>query len=181
MRCKAPITWEALVDYWAGDMPASETDRVDEHLFGCDACSAESARFARLAQALRSAIPAVISAEQMRDLHARGLVVEENVVPAGARREVVFKANVDIMVHRLGGLDLSQVERVHVTVRSESSGGVMHEEHFAPFDRERGEVLIACQRHFEAMPRDVMFDVHAHHASGASSLTQYFVPHVFPG
>jgi hypothetical protein len=66
-----------------------------------------------------------------------------------------------------------------VSVSVESSGDMVFEDHFAPFDRERGEVLIACQRHFSHLPSDIAFDVRAFDASGEVSRTTFLVPHVF--
>jgi hypothetical protein len=177
--CAAPLAWERLVDYWAGDLGAAETESVDEHLFGCAACSAESARVARIVQALRTALPAVITAAQVAELRARGLVVEENRFAPGKRQEVRFAPEIDMLVHHLAGLDLARAERVQVTVRVESTGDILLEEHFAPFDRERGEILIACQRHFASLPPDVAFDVRAHEPSGPAPLARFMVPHVF--
>ena len=179
--CSSPLTWQRLVDYWAGDLDGFETDAVDEHLFGCIACSTESARVARIVQAFRAALPAVISEEQMLELRARGLVVEENHFVPGRRQEVCFEPHVDILIHRLGGLDLSMADRVDVVVRVESTGVVMFDDHFAPFDREKGEVLIACQPHYAGMPPDVAFDVHVHTPSGVTSLSSFSIPHVFRG
>jgi hypothetical protein len=179
--CATPVASEQLVDYWAGDLPQAETERIDEHLFGCAACSGESERVARIAQALRDAVPAVVTEEQVRELRARGLVVEENQFAPGLRREVAFAPHVDILIHRLGGLDLARAERVHVSVWIESSGAVLFEDHFAPFDREHGAVLIACQRHFASFPPDVAFDVRTHDDSGAQSLATYLVPHRYSG
>jgi hypothetical protein len=177
--CLAPIAWERLVDYWAGDLDRAAIDDVEEHLFGCETCSLESARVARIAQALRTAIPPVVTLEQTAELRSRGLVVEENRFEPNERREVVFGRGVDILIHRLGGMDLSSAERVRVDVRIESTGQLVFEEHFAPFDRERGEVLIACQRHFAALPPDVAFEVSVFEPDGRTSAASFMVPHVF--
>lgn len=177
--CSHPIAWERLVDYWAGDLDDADTDVVDEHLFACEACSAESAGVARIVQAFRTAIPAVVSPAQTAELRARGLVVEENRFEPGERVEVIFEPDVDILIHHLSGIDLSRAERVHVGVRIESTGAVVFEEHFAPFDRDRGEVLIACQRHFAGLPPDVAFDVRVHEQNGRTLEATYSVPHVF--
>ena len=50
MTCASPLTWEELVAYWAADLTPAEQDRVDEHLLGCEACAAESARFFAVVQ-----------------------------------------------------------------------------------------------------------------------------------
>lgn len=179
--CAEPVAWSRLVDYWVGDLEAAESDRIEEHLFCCPACSAELARVARVAQVLRTAIPAVLGADQLQELRERGLTIEENPVASGSRREVEFRPGVDLLIHRLQGMDLAGARRVQVTVRSESTGEVFFEDHFAPFDPARGEVLIACQRHFASLPADVVFDVQAHveDGSGRVSRASFFVPHVF--
>ena len=174
-----PIAWDRLVDYWAGDLDVAENERIEEHLFACEPCSFELARVARIAQACRAAIPAVVSAEELRALRDRGLSIEENPVTAGTRREVQFRPDVDLLIHRLRGMDLARAQRVEVIVRSESTGDVFFEDHFAPFDRARGEVMIACQRHFAQMPPDVVFDVRAHDDAGQVTNATFVVPHRF--
>ena len=119
----------------------------------------------------------MISPAQLEALHARGLAIVETAFVAGQRTPVAFAPGVDLLVHRLGGLDLTRAERVEVVVRSESSG--VAQEPFAPFDRERGEVLIACQRHFDVFPRDVVFDVRVFRGAAPPETAAYLVPHVF--
>lgn len=178
--CPQPIAWERLVDYWAGDLDEDDVDRIDEHLFACDACTVESARVARIARAFRAEIPVVITSAQTAELRAQGLVVEERHFEPSTRTEVEFERGVDVLIHHLSGLDLSRADRVQVEVRVESTGAVLFAEHFAPFDRDRGEVLIACQRHFADLPRDVAFDVRIHEQSGRTIEATYLVPHLFP-
>ena len=179
--CAAPIPWSRLTDYWAGDLEAAENDDIEEHMFGCAACTAELARVAHVVQSLRGTIPAVVDEAALQALRDQGLAIDENPVTAGTRREVTFRAGVDLLIHRLTGMDLSRAQRVEVIVRSESTGALLMEDHFAPFDRARGEVLIACQRHFALMPPDIVFDVHAHDEAGAVSTATFVVPHVFAG
>jgi len=170
------VGWEQLVDYWAG-----EGDLVEEHLFECDACAAESTRVARIVAAMRSAIPPVVSAEELSALRGRGLAIAENDFAPGVRQEVEFPDGVDLLIHHLGGLDLGGAERVDVIVRVESTGDVLWTEHFAPFDSARGEVLIACQRHFAFMPPDIVFDVRTIDGSGARTAGTFVIPHHFSG
>jgi putative zinc finger protein len=179
--CASPLGWSRLVEYWAGDLDAGESGQIEEHLFGCEACSTEVSRVARTVEALRSAIPAVVTPEQILQLRARGLEVDDNFVTPGTRRQAEFRPGVDLLVHHLQGLALAHAERVEVTVRIESSGEVVFEDHFAPFDRARGEVLIACQRHFSHLPPDVAFDVRTHDSAGSVSQATFVVPHVFVG
>lgn len=47
-----------------------------------------------------------------------------------------------------------------------SSGEILIVEPFAPLDQEHGEVLLACQRHFERFPSVVLFEVRVIDADG---------------
>ncbi|HWZ92381.1 MAG TPA: zf-HC2 domain-containing protein [Polyangiaceae bacterium] len=178
MSCGAPIAWPELVAYWAGDLAPGEVDRLDEHLLSCAACSAESARVAAVAQAVRVFIPPVISREMLSTLRARGTRLVEHTFLPGQRQSVVFRRDLELLIHRLTGLDLSHAERVGLSVRVESTGQVLSEDPDIPFDAEEG-VLIACQRHFAALPPDVLFEVRAVSASGAEQSAIYLVPHVY--
>jgi putative zinc finger protein len=173
------IAWEELVEYWAGELDQGAIDRIDEHVFGCDACAQQSRAIARIVVALRDQIPPVVSADQVRALVDGGAVIEHNACVAGRVNEVRFPAHADLVIHHLGGLDLGTADGVSVIVRVASSGDVITEEHFVPFDRERGEVLIACQRHFSSFPPDIVFDVHVHGRD--TTVASFDVPHLFDG
>jgi len=177
--CSTPLSWEMLVDYWADDLDEQTANDVEERLFACAACTLQSERIARIAQAFRAQIPPVISEAELAALRARGLVVVENRFLPSVRQEVLFAHATDLLIHRLSGLSLTDAERVEVVVRIESTGTIACEDKFAPFDRERGEVLIACQKHFAGLPPDVVFEVKAHGPSAPTSVAHFYVPHLF--
>ena len=177
MICAHPLAWERLVAYWAGDLPQAELDTIDEHLMGCAACSAEAERVAALVAALHAFIPAVVSRAELESLRARGLRIEENTFLPGQRTIAHFRPGLDVLVHRLSGLELSRAERVALTVRVESTGQVFLSEPDVPFEPREG-VLIACQRHFEHAPPDVQFEVTVS-SGGVDVSTVYPIPHVF--
>jgi len=178
-RCQSPIAFETLVAYWAGDLASVESDRVEEHVMGCALCTAASARVAAIAEAVRAQIPPVVSREAVNKLRARGIRIVENPMRPGERKQAVFLANIDVLLHQLGGLDLSSATRVGVTVSVEETGAVIFQTDDAPFDREAGEVLIACQRHFRAFPPNIVIGVRSRDDSGNESLAVYTIPHVF--
>jgi hypothetical protein len=169
-----------LIDYWTRDVSPEQLDSVEIHLFACDACTAEAERYAKIAGALRGWLSPAISAAQLAELKAQGLVVEENTFAPGTRTTVTFGAQLDLMIHHLAGLDLASADRVELMVRSESAG-LVHHDPFAPFDAARGEILIACQKHFALFPHDIVFDVDVHRSSGPPVRSTYELPHVFAG
>ena len=172
------LDFATLVDYWTRDLSAAQTDDVEAHLFACDACSAEAERVAKIAGVFRTFLPPAISPEQLDELKARGLAIEENRFAPGTRTTVTFPAQLDLLIHHLTGLDLSGADRVELTVRS-ASAGLVHHDPFAPFDAARGEVLIACQKHFAVFPPDIVFDVDVHRGSAPPARSTYEIPHVF--
>lgn len=177
--CAAPTPWETLVDYWADELDTAAIDAIDAHLMSCAQCTAASARVAAVREAVRAAIPPFLSRAQVEALRARGLRIVENPVRAAACPSAVFAAGVDILLHRLGGLDLRRVERARVVVRMEETGELLLDEHQVPFECATGEILVACQRHFGEDSRTIVFEVHAQDPSGAEQVARYAIPHVF--
>jgi hypothetical protein len=175
--CASPITWETLVGYWAGDLGEAEVDSLEEHLLGCASCTAASGRVAAVTEAVRSLISPVIDRAGLARLRARGLHIVENPVAPGERKECVFPVGVDILLHRLGGLALQDGTVLGLRVLAESTRDVLFEFPDVPFDAGSGEVLVACQRHFAALPHDVLFEVSARDASGREKRVHYSVPH----
>lgn len=175
--CREPIADERLVDYWAGELEPAELDAIDEHLVGCAACSARSARVAAVTETLRSMIPALIDDARLAELRSRGLRVVEGTFLPGERKPAVFANGVDLLVHRLGGLELARAERVRVVLRVEETGEAILDVPFATFERATGEVLIACQRHFEAFPPNVVAEVRATMPAGVEEIATYAIPH----
>jgi len=176
--CATPIAWEDLVAYWADELDTEAVDRVDEHMMGCATCSAESARVSAVTSALRAMIPPMIDHARLESIRAAGHVVRDNVIAPDVRRPAIFEATTDILLHRLQ-IDLSRATQVEVRVSVEESGATLLIEPSAPFDRDSGEILIACQRHFANFPRNIVFEVHAHQAQGPATVARFPVPHVF--
>jgi len=176
-----PIPWETLVAYWAGDLDTASSDRLEEHLFGCDECSALAERVAAVTEALRTMIPAFLSPAQLAALRASRLRIEDNPLSPGERKTAAFMRDVDVLLHRLRGLDLSSAERVSVTIRIEETGDVLIDEPSVPFDATSSEVLVACQRHFAVFPPNIVVEVRAREASGKERSASYPIPHVFHG
>jgi hypothetical protein len=48
-----------------------------------------------------------------------------------------------------------------------------------PFDRDAGEVLVACQRYFAMLPPNIVIEVTVHDREGGESRSLYPIPHVF--
>jgi hypothetical protein len=177
--CKQPIADATLVDYWADDLAEAELDAVDEHLLGCSACSASSARIAALAGALRLQVPMIMREADIEKLSARGMRIVQNSFNPGERREVEFPAGVDVLLHRLAGLDLQNATRVSFKMSVESTHAVLGELSDAPFDRGSGALLVACRPHYAIFPPDTVADLRVHLEDGSSRDYRYTILHLF--
>jgi hypothetical protein len=171
------LDWPTLVNYWAGDLSASEETACEEHVFACEECSLASERVAAITETLRGLIPPLLSPEAFAKLSARGVKIVENPMQPGERREVDFPEHADILLHRLRGLALEGAQRVSFVLRSASSQQVIASFDDAPVDRANGEVLLACQKHFSQYPPDTVAEVRVHAADGGERLSTYTILH----
>lgn len=167
--CATPIPWEVLVDYWADDLPPARAEELEEHVLGCAPCAAESARVASVTETLRGVLPPIVTRETVARLTAKGTRIRENVLSPGERKEIAFPTDVDLLIHRLVGLDLRDAERVGFVLREESTGEVIAAMDPAPFDRDAGAVLVACERHNVHFPHDTVAELVIHDLHGSSA------------
>ncbi len=180
--CPSPVPWETLLAYFAGDLSADVETSLEGHLFGCAVCAGEAARVASITESLRGMIPAVLTHEQLEALRDKGLRVRDCSLEPGRRGEEDFPRDLDLLIVHLGGLALPAGARVSVTVRGEADEKVLVSVPDAPFDPGSGEVLICCQRHFAALPSDIVIDVELREAGpdGAEGkTTRYALRHHF--
>ena len=173
------LSEEELVTYWAGDLEPAEVDRLDEHLMGCATCTAASARVSAVTAALHALVPPFVDHARLALLRAKGHRIRENPIQPDERRTVVFGADTDFLIHRLVGLDLTTATTVGIVISVEETGAVLLDQPNLPFDRDSGEILIACQPHFAGFPPNIVASVRARDASGAERVARYPIPHVF--
>jgi hypothetical protein len=178
-RPACPLSFEALVDYLAGDLEAGEAARLEDHLFACDACAARAERLGDLVAALREAPMPVIPHARLEAWRAAGLRVQETPIGDGEAVTVAFARGLDLLVHRLRG-DLAGARRVDCAIGPVDGAPFAQLEH-VPFDAVRGEILVACHRHYmEEFPPDTRFQVTVTDAAGGRRERTYIVHHLVP-
>jgi hypothetical protein len=150
---------------------------LEEHLMGCAGCSEAAARVAAITETLRAMIPAIVDGALLGRLRARGLRIRESSFAPGDRREEWFTADVDLLIFRLGGLDLVQATRVAFSLRDEVSGALLTATSAAPFDAESGALLLCCQRHYAALPPNVIAEVRVYQRDGGEASATYAIQH----
>ena len=128
-----------LVDYWFGDLPREEAAAFEEHLFGCDECTAKLAGLVALGGAVRAAwregaVRAVISHALYDAMKEQGLRLREYAMGPGGSVNCTIAATDDFVVSRLSA-PLAGVRRVDLVTDAGRFDDV-------PFDADAGEVLM---------------------------------------
>ena len=128
-----------LVDYWFGDLPPDKEGAFEEHLFGCDECTAKLEELAALGAAVRNAwragaVRAVISHALFEAMKKEGLRLREYPMTPGASVNCTIAAADDFVVSRLSA-PLGGVRRVDLVTDAGRFEDV-------PFDVASGEVLM---------------------------------------
>jgi hypothetical protein len=175
--CREPLSFETLASLWSGDLDPAAAAVAEEHLFACDECAGGSDRLARLVGGLRDVIPPVISHAHRDRLVQSGRRIHITPVRPQTEAHAHFTRELDLLIHVLQG-DLSRAERVDVDVVRPDGSVAVALEH-VPFDAQAGEVLIACQRHYQGLypGGEPTFRVHAVEGGERRRVGDYFVFH----
>jgi hypothetical protein len=176
-----PIAFETLVALWAGELAGAELDTVEEHLFACDSCAAASDQIARLVGGMREMISPVLTRAQVDVLVAGGVRVCEMPIDQPAGHVARFTPDIDLFVFAMRA-DLTGAERVDIELLDPH--GTVHVQLLnVPFDASRGEVLVACKRHYASYESRVSdtpsFRIVATAAGIPRNVAQYAIKHIF--
>jgi hypothetical protein len=179
---ECPLSVALLRDYFAGDLALDHADQLEEHVFECSRCAVAYERAGELAAGLQSLVPPVISRARYERLLAGDTPVRLTPLAPGERAAIEFSDDVTLLVHALRA-DLAGASQVEVEIFGPGPGPEpLLEVPHAPFDAERGEVLIACQRHYvDLYPREITFRVWTVVDGQRRRAGEYGVDHLLPG
>jgi hypothetical protein len=118
--CSSPIDAAVLADYWLALLAKPEEDAVEEHLLGCDPCSARLREVVALVDGVRrlareGSLRVVVSDEYLKRAARDGLRIREYTVPSGGSVECTVTADDDILVGRLAA-DMRGAKRVDISL-----------------------------------------------------------------
>lgn len=169
------VGFEELVAYWSGE-PGEPSGAVDEHVMGCEACAALSARVQAVIAAVRGLRP-VLTADDLARLRAGGVRVTMNEMTPGETKEAAFTPETDLLIHRLGGLELAGAREVSFEIHVASSGARLTGMERAPTVDDA--VLVACYREYAAFPPDTVATVRVRRAADDETTYTYTIMHRF--
>lgn len=118
--CLQPIDAAVLADYWLALLAKPEEDAVEEHLLGCDQCSARLREVITLVDGVRrlareGSLRMVVSEEYLKRAAQDGLRIREYAVSSGGSVECTVSAEDDILIGRLAA-DMRGAKRVDLTL-----------------------------------------------------------------
>jgi anti-sigma factor RsiW len=172
------IDWADLVDYLAGDLDGPREEAVEMHLMSCSACAAEAARVAAVADGIRAYLPPLGTEELLESMRRRGLRVEENPMAPGSDKEARVGAHLDVLAHRLLGLNPRAV-RASIALRVVETGDVLMSLDDVLVDQDSGSVILLCSPHYANMPPNLIASVITRDESGAETLSEYTIRHLY--
>jgi hypothetical protein len=172
------IEWADLVDYLAGDLDGPREETVETHLMSCSVCTAEAARVTAFADGIRAYLPPIGTEELLASMRRRGLRVEENPLAPGSDKEARVSAHLDVLAHRLLGLNPRAVS-ASFALRVVETGDVLISLEDVPIDQDSGSVILLCTPHYASMPPNLIASVITRDESGAETLSEYTIRHLY--
>jgi hypothetical protein len=143
--CATPLTDEALLAWWAGELAAPEQDALEEHVLSCDECARRGQTLAAIAEGLRALVrrgevatampPAVVER-----LQREGRRIREYHVGPGGGVQCTVSPDDDVVLAALTA-NLNGVSRLDLVVRVDDGP----EQRFPdlPFDPDGDELVFA--------------------------------------
>jgi hypothetical protein len=135
-----------LIPWWLGELAGDREAELEEHLFGCEACSARLRELARLGEGIRQVtragdLDAVLTAAFIRRLQQSGLRVREYRLQPGSSVNCTVTPEDDLVIAHLRA-PLEGVQRLDLLFDDLTRGERWRVEDVA-FDAATGEVVIA--------------------------------------
>ena len=154
--CTQPVPVATLLAYWLEELDEAQEGAVDEHLLGCDHCSASLQTLVDLAGEIRAAVRggevrAVLTDAFINKLAAQNVRLREYRLEHNGSVNCTVAPEDDVLVTRLRA-PLAGIERLDLDFL-DANGQSIRRLRDIPFDPAAGEVVITQQIHaVRAMP-----------------------------
>jgi hypothetical protein len=145
-----PLTCAAvapeLIAYWLGELDGDREAELDEHLFGCEACSTRLRDLVRLGEGIQQVtragdVHAVLTAAFIRRLQQSGLRVREYRLQPGGSVNCTVAPDDDLVIAHLHA-PLEGVHRLDLLFDDVTQGARWRVEDVA-FDPAAGELVLS--------------------------------------
>jgi hypothetical protein len=145
--CLNPITDETVVDYWSGDLPAAQSDALEEHVFSCPSCASRLEAVASMARGIsalarQDRVSGIIGRATLNQLQRDGVRVRIYALAPGDVVPCAVFPDDDLVVTSIRG-DFGGLDAVTLSVTGSTplSGLVLED---IPVSAADGELLWAA-------------------------------------
>jgi hypothetical protein len=173
MTCAALETVAAWV---LRELAVADSEAFEEHLFACEACTGNARRMQHLIELLSASLPPVLTLARRQALGARHAPLPAVDVEPGQRRRLAIGGSQPVGIWIMHAA-LAGATRVDLEARAE--GRLLFALADVPFDAARGEVVLACQTHYSALPRVLEVRLEATGPDGERPVSEYILDHEF--
>jgi hypothetical protein len=170
---------ETLGAYCLGELADADGASFEEHYFACDRCTGRLARMQAFVGQLETMLPHILTPERRKRLEASGQPLAVTRLAPGGHGTIRFGGPTALGFWILRA-PLSTAERVDFELR-EAGGAPVLALRDVPFDREQGEVVLACQSAYRELgvPTALRARISSVEASGRSAVSEYVLDHLF--
>lgn len=169
-----------IVAAWVlGEGESADVEGFEEHYFACDVCLERVERLQRTVELLRANLPALLTPERRRELEALRPRMPAIQVSPGERGRIRLGPLSEVGVFLMRA-PLERATRVDFEAR-DANGAPLFAYEDVPFDAARGEVVLACQAHYRALPapRELHVRLTIAEPDGARPAFEYILDHEF--
>ena len=181
-RCTTPIDLVDVVDYWAGDLPSTTAERVEEHVFTCVDCARQLAEGAALARGIAAVVRegrfhSIVTDAVLNRLARDGVRIRMYALEPGVVVPCAVWADDDLVVTRIRA-DFSGVDSTTV-VTSLVSGQEISRLSDVVVRPGQGEIINAISASFlRRLPStSVRLTVTGRSATGERTIGEYVLEH----
>lgn len=144
--CQTSLDPAVLAEYWLEELTETDEDRVEEHLFACEACSRGLQSMVQLIEAIRGLtrkglFQVVVSEPFLEKLRSEGLNVRQYQVHPGGGVACTITDTDDLVIARLAA-DLTGAQRVDIS-RCDAQGREHQRIRDIPLTSARNEVVFS--------------------------------------
>jgi hypothetical protein len=170
---------ETVVAWALDELSREPAEAFEEHYFGCEVCFRRAQRVHRLVAELDASLPPLLTKERRERLSLSRPALPAVRVRPGERATLRLGGPHEVALWVMDA-PVANATRVDFEAR-DPQGELLFAHRDVPFDAERGEVVLACQVHYRALPisEKMLVRLRAFEQGGREHVSEYLLDHEF--
>jgi hypothetical protein len=170
---------DVLAAYCANELPETDAATLEDHYFACDLCLGRLERMRALVDRLEAMLPHVLTPDRRRRLEARGEPLAVTHVAPGEHGTITLGRGTELGLWVMQA-PLGAAEQVDFELHTQDGAPLLALAD-VPFDRERQEIVLACQSSYRELSEsaELVARIRMTDSAGAHMVSEYFLDQVF--